>query len=101
MILIVALLLGRSRYIRLLPYAIGLCVALTITFLGQRSGGCINPARQLGPAALAGQSTDLWIYLVAPVLGAALGAALHHVLIRGFDARPPKTYKMCADRVSR
>ncbi|MET8330653.1 MIP/aquaporin family protein [Streptomyces sp. NPDC005181] len=81
-VLVVGFLLTHTRFTRLLPYAIGLSVALVIALLGTRSGGSINPARQLGPAALAGQTKDLWIYLVAPVLGAAIGAWLDHVLGR-------------------
>jgi glycerol uptake facilitator protein/aquaporin Z len=73
---------ARPRSARLLPYLIGVSVALVIAFLGPRSGGSINPARQFGPAALAGQTTDLWIYLLAPILGAVLGALLHHLLSR-------------------
>ncbi|MFF4732278.1 aquaporin [Streptomyces mirabilis] len=46
------------------------------------SGGSINPARQFGPAAFARQTTELRIYLVAPIQGAALGAWLHHLLSR-------------------
>lgn len=71
--------MAHARFARLVPYVIGLSVALVIAVLGPRSGGSINPARQFGPAALAGQGTDLWIYLVAPVLGAALGTWLHHL----------------------
>ncbi|WP_392870163.1 MIP/aquaporin family protein [Streptomyces sp. LN499] len=82
--------MAHVRYARLVPYVIGLSVALVIAVLGPRSGGSINPARQFGPAALAGQSTDLWIYLVAPVLGAVLGAWLHHLLSR----RRPLTHKV-------
>ncbi|WP_063756431.1 MIP/aquaporin family protein [Streptomyces sp. NRRL S-1824] len=82
--------MAHARYARLVPYVIGLSVALVIAVLGPRSGGSINPARQFGPAALAGQSTDLWIYLVAPVLGAVLGAWLHHLLSR----RRPLTHKV-------
>ncbi|MGV9248940.1 aquaporin [Streptomyces sp. NPDC003710] len=59
---------------------IGLSVALVIAFPRPCSGGLINPARQFGPAAFAGQTTDLRICLVAPILGAALGARLHHLL---------------------
>jgi glycerol uptake facilitator-like aquaporin len=79
---------ARPRSARLLPYFIGSAVALVIAFLGPRSGGSINPARQFGPAALAGQSTDLWIYLIAPVLGAALGACFHHCLGRLMSLAP-------------
>ncbi|MER5410322.1 aquaporin [Streptomyces sp. NPDC002769] len=81
-VLVVGFLLARTRFSRLLPYAIGLSVALVITLLGTRSGGSVNPARQLGPAVLAGRTEDLWIYLVAPVLGAALGAWLDRLLGR-------------------
>ncbi|WP_442972575.1 aquaporin [Rhodococcus sp. JS3073] len=66
---------------------IGLSVGLVIAFLGPRSGGSINPARQFGPAALSGRTTDLWIYLVAPVLGAVLGASVDHALNRRFRTR--------------
>jgi glycerol uptake facilitator protein/aquaporin Z len=81
---------AHPRSARLLPYLIGLSVALVIAFLGPRSGGSINPARQFGPAVLAGQTTDLWIYLLAPILGAAVGALLHHVLSRR-RTRPSRT----------
>ncbi|MFG1807637.1 MIP/aquaporin family protein [Streptomyces sp. NPDC049040] len=73
---------ARPRSARFLPYLIGSAVALVIALLGPRSGGSINPARQFGPAAMAGQGTDLWIYLVAPILGAVLGACFHHCLAR-------------------
>ncbi|GAA5023031.1 aquaporin [Actinopolymorpha pittospori] len=89
--------LARPRYARLLPYAIGLCVGLVIALLGTRSGGCINPARQLGPAAFSGQTLDLWIYLVAPILGAALGASIHHLPIPHMRRHQALTYKMCGD----
>ncbi|QIY65903.1 MIP/aquaporin family protein [Streptomyces sp. RPA4-2] len=81
-VLVVGFLMAHTRFSHLLPYAIGLSVALVITLLGTRSGGSVNPARQLGPAVLAGRTEDLWIYLVAPVLGAALGAWLDRLLGR-------------------
>jgi aquaporin NIP len=47
----------------------------------------MNPARSLGPALASGQWTDLWIYIVGPLAGAALGAAAYQ-LVRG-DAPSP------------
>jgi glycerol uptake facilitator-like aquaporin len=91
LIVVVGFLLATPRRARLLPYAIGLSVALVIALLGSRSGGSINPARQLGPAAFSGQTTDLWIYLVAPVLGAALGASVHQLFIQRFRTYQPAT----------
>ncbi|MFF3565283.1 MIP/aquaporin family protein [Streptomyces sp. NPDC002574] len=87
LILVVGFFMARPGRVSRVPCAIGLSVALVIALLGPRSGGSINPARQFGPAALSGQTTDLWIYLVAPVLGAALGARVHHLLVRRLRTR--------------
>jgi aquaporin NIP len=32
----------------------------------------MNPARSLAPAVISGEPRDLWIYLVAPFVGAVL-----------------------------
>ena len=87
LILVVGFLLARRGPARVLAPVIGVFVALVIAFLGPLSGGSINPARQLGPAALSGQTTCLWIYLVAPVVGAALGALVYRLLIRPSPTR--------------
>ncbi|MFJ4844839.1 aquaporin [Streptomyces sp. NPDC088733] len=82
LILVVGFVMARPGRAYRVPCAIGLSVGLVIVLLGPRSGGSINPARQFGPAVLSGQTTDLWIYLVAPVLGAVAGAWLHRLLAR-------------------
>ena len=46
----------------------------------------MNPARSFGPALASGQWHDFWIYVVGPVLGAALGA-LAYQLVRGEQPR--------------
>lgn len=51
-----------------------------IASLGLRSGGSANPARQFGPALLSGNTTRLWIYLLAPVIGAFIGGGIWHTL---------------------
>jgi glycerol uptake facilitator-like aquaporin len=81
-ILVVGVVLALPRYLFLMAYAIGLSVAVVIATMGTRSGGSINPARQFGPAVLSGQTTDLAIYLVAPILGAVLGAAVYRLARR-------------------
>jgi glycerol uptake facilitator-like aquaporin len=40
----------------------------------------MNPARSLGPALAAGELAALWIYLLAPLVGAALGAVAYQLL---------------------
>ncbi|MFC4031332.1 aquaporin [Streptomyces polygonati] len=72
----------------------GTAVGPIIALLGPRSGGVANPARQFGPAVISGHTTDLWIYLFAPVLGAVLGASVHHLLIRRFNTHRPLTYEL-------
>jgi aquaporin NIP len=52
--------------------AIGGVVALEALFAGPVSGASMNPARSLAPALVAGQLGALWVYLTAPVVGAAL-----------------------------
>jgi MIP family channel proteins len=61
--------------------AIGATVGLAAMVGGPISGASLNPARSIGPALAGGDLDALWIYLTAPVVGAALGA-LSYDLIR-------------------
>ena len=65
--------------------AIGGTVGLDALFGGPVTGASMNPARSFGPALAAGEWHDFWIYVLAPIVGAALGA-LAYQLVRG-DAR--------------
>jgi aquaporin NIP len=57
--------------------AIGGTVALDALFGGEVTGASMNPARSFGPALVAAQWTDFWIYVLAPVGGALAGALLY------------------------
>ena len=67
--------------------AIGGTVGLDAMFGGPISGASMNPARSLGPALVSGDLRALWIYLTAPILGAALGAVAYQFL-REEETRP-------------
>lgn len=95
--LAVGFLLAYPAFIRWLPQTVGGCIALTIAIFGPLSGGSANPARQFGPALLSGQHTDLLVYLVAPIVGALLGASVHHLLYRRFQVRRPLTYRLSGE----
>ncbi len=62
--------------------AIGGTVGLDALFGGPITGASMNPARSIGPALVSGELRDLWIYVAAPIAGAALGA-LAYQLVRG------------------
>lgn len=52
--------------------AIGGVVLLEAIFAGPITNASMNPARSLGPNIVSGNIEGLWLYLVAPVLGALL-----------------------------
>jgi MIP family channel proteins len=62
--------------------AIGGTVGLDAMFGGPITGASMNPARSLGPGIVAGDLHAIWIYLLAPIVGAAI-AALTYTFIRG------------------
>lgn len=50
------------------------------------SGASVNPARSFGPALIGGEWGDFWVYLVGPLAGGAVGAAVHGFLYPRFEA---------------
>ena len=63
---------GIKEIQQLTGFIVGGLVLLEIVFGGPISGGSMNPARTFGPALASGNSAILWIYFLAPALGAAL-----------------------------
>ena len=62
--------------------AIGLTLVLVHLVCIHYTGTSVNPARSIGPAVLAGGQamTDLWIFIVAPLAGAAQSAGVWKAL---------------------
>ena len=52
--------------------AVGAVIGLEALFAGPICGASMNPVRSLAPAFVSGHFEHLWIYLVAPTLGALL-----------------------------
>jgi aquaporin NIP len=65
--------------------AIGGTVGLDAMFGGPISGASMNPMRSAGPAIVSGDVHALWLYIVAPVVGASLGGLLYQ-FVRGEHA---------------
>jgi len=56
--------------------AVGGVIGLEAMFGGPISGASMNPARSLAPAIVSGEFHALWVYLLAPVLGAVIAVPL-------------------------
>lgn len=54
--------------------AIGLAVGAAILMGGPLTGAAMNPARWVGPAAVTGVWDNSWVWVVGPLIGAAIAA---------------------------
>ena len=59
------------------PFAIGLFIFTAATVCGPISGGSFNPARSITPALIDGDFSNLWVYIVGPLAGGALGGLVN------------------------
>ena len=60
--------------------AIGATILISALAGGPISGASMNPARSLAPALISGSLEQVWIYLVAPVLGSLLAIVAGRVI---------------------
>jgi len=91
-VFLVGVCLSVRRLTPFVPWIVGILVGLGIALLGTASGGSLNPARQFGPAVISGQLRFLWVYLVAPLAGAAVAAWLRSLIQ---DRRSVLTHRLC------
>ncbi|THG23040.1 hypothetical protein TEA_000562 [Camellia sinensis var. sinensis] len=78
----------QSKYVgHLSGFIVGTAIGLAVLISGHVqtlpmpiSGGSMNPARSLGPAIVSWKFGDVWIYLIAPTVGAVGGALLFRAL---------------------
>jgi MIP family channel proteins len=73
--------------------AVGAVIGLEAMFAGPVSGASMNPVRSLAPAVVSGRTEHLWVYLVAPGVGAFLAVLLAR-LVRGPEGKNPEAEKV-------
>ena len=69
--------------------AIGGTIGLDAMFGGPISGASMNPARSLGPGLVAGDLHAIWVYLLGPLLGTAIGGLAYQFVRGERDAELP------------
>ncbi len=76
---------SKPEYSSVAGLVIGLTLTLVHIFGIPFTGTSVNPARSLGPALLAGGEalSQVWVFLVAPLVGAALAALVYKLLSSG------------------
>ena len=76
MFVILSVSIGSKEKGILAGVAIGAVIALEAMFAGPVSGASMNPARSFAPALVSMRFDSLWIYLVAPIMGAVASVAV-------------------------
>jgi MIP family channel proteins len=66
--------------------AIGGTIGLDAMFGGPISGASMNPMRSLGPALVSGDLHALWLYIVAPIVGASVGGLAYQFVRAGVSS---------------
>ena len=76
------------------PNLAGLAIPLTLVAIhfaiATLSGSSVNPARSIGSALVGGDLSQLWIYIVGPIVGGVIGYGIFRVIDED-DRRPDPT----------
>jgi len=91
-VFVVGYFLSNPRLAPKVPWLVGILIGLGIALLGTQTGGSLNPARQFGPAVISKHTAKLWVFLVAPMVGAELAARLLHAFQK---RRQVLTHRLC------
>jgi len=80
---------ARNEHPGLAPAAIGLALTMVHLAAISATGTSVNPARSIGVGVYAGTDaiTDLWLFIVAPLLGGAI-AGLTYPMLFGHGTEP-------------
>ncbi|WP_179346481.1 MIP/aquaporin family protein [Winogradskyella ursingii] len=70
MITIINVSTGSKEIGTMAAIAVGGVILLEAMFAGPMTKASMNPARSIAPAVISGNLSDLWLYIISPILGA-------------------------------
>lgn len=88
------------------PWAIGATLGFLVMIFGPLTGGAFNPARWFGPALIgdALDASDLLVYVLGPIVGAAIAVAVYRFVIAGpqyaLGPEPPTSARETVENVA-
>jgi len=80
-LVILAAVYSRKSFKEWAPLAIGTTLGFIVMVGGPLDGGSFNPARWFGPALVGNEWGSVWPYLVGPIVGALLAAAVFRFVL--------------------
>ena len=78
-IFVTVILVSTKRAPGLAPVAIPLTLVAIHFAIATITGSSVNPARSIGSAVVGGDISQLWIYIVGPVIGGIIGYGVFKV----------------------
>jgi MIP family channel proteins len=73
------------------PLAIGTTLGFIVMVGGPLTGGSFNPARWFGPALVGNEWGGVWPYLVGPIVGSLLAAAVYRFVLEPGGKAPTES----------
>ena len=90
-LVILAAVYSKKSFKEWAPLAIGTTLGFIVMVGGPLTGGSFNPARWFGPALVANEWGGVWPYLVGPIVGSLLAAAVFRFVLEAGGAAPTES----------
>ena len=75
LLMVVILFVSQNKSVnQFLGLAGGAVIMLEAMFAGPITGASMNPARSIAPAIVSGNVSEIWIYIIAPMIGAMMAS---------------------------
>ncbi len=90
-LVILAAVYSKKSFKEWAPLAIGTTLGFIVMVGGPLTGGSFNPARWFGPALVGNEWGGVWPYLVGPILGSLLAAAVFRFVLEPGGVPPTES----------